>query len=84
MEIEAAQYASMEMIGLLVIDDGPWRLLSARLASIGDEWAPAGSVLVEYSCLFLSSIVVCRSRESDTKGILQCGRANTGMRLRRL
>lgn len=67
MEIEAAQYARMEMIGLLVIDDEPWRLLLAPLASIGGEWALAGSMLVEYSRPFLSSIVVCRSRESHTK-----------------
>jgi hypothetical protein len=57
MEIEAAQYVRMEMIGLFVIDDGPY-------------------------CLFLSSIVVRRSQESDTRGILQCGRVNMGMRLR--
>lgn len=67
MEIEAAQYARMEMTGLLVIDDGLWRLLSDRLASIGDERAPAGSMLVEYSSLFLSSIVAGRSPESDTE-----------------
>ena len=67
MEIEAAQYARMETIGLLVIDDGPWRLLLPPLASIGEEWALSGSMLVEYSRLFLSSMVVRRSLEFHTK-----------------
>lgn len=58
MEIEAAQYAKIEIIGLFVIDDAPWILLSVRLPSIGDERPVGGGMLAEYSYLFLSSIVV--------------------------
>jgi hypothetical protein len=52
-EIEAAQYARMEMVGLFLIDDAPGRLLPGRM-------------LGEYSRLFFSSIVAYMGRESHT------------------